>query len=81
MPALPGKGEVLWRSLLVTSGDIVCFVDADLREFSADFVSGIVGPLLTEPGVQFVKAMYDRPLRRRPPARAAGSPSWWRARC
>ncbi|MBC9716538.1 glucosyl-3-phosphoglycerate synthase [Streptomyces sp. TRM66268-LWL] len=62
IPAVPGKGEVLWRSLLVTSGEIVCFVDADLREFSPDFVSGIVGPLLTEPDVQFVKAMYDRPL-------------------
>ncbi|WP_030750398.1 glucosyl-3-phosphoglycerate synthase [Streptomyces sp. NRRL F-5135] len=62
LPALPGKGEVLWRSLLVTSGDVVCFVDADLRRFSADFVSGIVGPLLTDPEVQFVKAMYDRPL-------------------
>lgn len=62
LPAVPGKGEVLWRSLLVTRGDIVCFVDADLRDFSADFVSGIVGPLLTEPDVQFVKAMYDRPL-------------------
>ncbi|MFD9214878.1 glucosyl-3-phosphoglycerate synthase [Streptomyces sp. NPDC059544] len=62
VPAVPGKGEVLWRSLLVTDGDIVCFVDADLKEFSADFVSGIVGPLLTDPEVQFVKAMYDRPL-------------------
>ncbi|MCX2925719.1 glucosyl-3-phosphoglycerate synthase [Streptomyces sp. NEAU-W12] len=62
IPAVPGKGEVLWRSLLVTRGDIVCFVDADLREFSADFVTGIVGPLLTEPDVQLVKAMYDRPL-------------------
>ncbi|MFF4005677.1 glucosyl-3-phosphoglycerate synthase [Streptomyces sp. NPDC001717] len=62
IPALPGKGEVLWRSLLATTGDIVCFVDADLRDFSASFVSGIVGPLLTEPDVQFVKAMYDRPL-------------------
>ncbi|MFI7342423.1 glucosyl-3-phosphoglycerate synthase [Streptomyces sp. NPDC050085] len=62
IPARPGKGEVLWRSLFVTSGDIVCFVDADLKEFSADFVSGIVGPLLTDPGVDFVKAMYDRPL-------------------
>ncbi|GAA0332697.1 glucosyl-3-phosphoglycerate synthase [Streptomyces blastmyceticus] len=62
LPALPGKGEVLWRSLLATSGDVVCFVDADLRDFSADFVTGIVGPLLTDPGVQFVKAMYDRPL-------------------
>ncbi|MFD5709978.1 glucosyl-3-phosphoglycerate synthase [Streptomyces pharetrae] len=62
IPAAPGKGEVLWRSLLVTSGDIVCFVDADLREFSPDFVSGIVGPLLTDPEVHLVKAMYDRPL-------------------
>ncbi|MFD7134028.1 glucosyl-3-phosphoglycerate synthase [Streptomyces sp. NPDC059894] len=62
VPAVPGKGEVLWRSLLVTTGDIVCFVDADLKEFSSDFVSGIVGPLLTDPGVDLVKAMYDRPL-------------------
>ncbi|MBO8194364.1 glucosyl-3-phosphoglycerate synthase [Streptomyces oryzae] len=66
LPTRPGKGEVLWRSLLATSGDIVCFVDADLREFSPDFVTGIVGPLLTEPDVQLVKAMYDRPLRDSP---------------
>ncbi|MFJ6725997.1 MULTISPECIES: glucosyl-3-phosphoglycerate synthase [unclassified Streptomyces] len=62
VPAVPGKGEVLWRSLLVTGGDIVCFVDADLKEFSSDFVLGIVGPLLTDPDVDLVKAMYDRPL-------------------
>jgi glucosyl-3-phosphoglycerate synthase len=62
IPAVPGKGEVLWRSLLVTSGDIVAFIDADLKEFSSDFVTGIVGPLLTDPGVDLVKAMYDRPL-------------------
>ncbi|GGV17583.1 glucosyl-3-phosphoglycerate synthase [Kitasatospora herbaricolor] len=61
LPAEPGKGEVLWRSLLATSGEIVCFVDADLREFDPAFVSGIVGPLLTDPGIQLVKAMYDRP--------------------
>ncbi|MFI2434483.1 glucosyl-3-phosphoglycerate synthase [Streptomyces sp. NPDC018693] len=62
LPAVPGKGEVLWRSLLVTGGDIVCFIDADLREFSSDFVTGIVGPLLTDPDVDLVKGMYDRPL-------------------
>ncbi|MER8041923.1 glucosyl-3-phosphoglycerate synthase [Streptomyces sp. NPDC094032] len=62
IPAVPGKGEVLWRSLMVTTGDVVCFVDADLRDFSADFVTGIVGPLLTDQDVDFVKAMYDRPL-------------------
>ncbi|MGW8374313.1 glucosyl-3-phosphoglycerate synthase [Streptomyces sp. ODS28] len=62
IPALPGKGEVLWRSLLATSGDVVCFVDADLVDFSASFVTGIVGPLLTDPRLQLVKAMYDRPM-------------------
>ncbi|MFI7410505.1 glucosyl-3-phosphoglycerate synthase [Streptomyces sp. NPDC049627] len=62
IPAVPGKGEVLWRSLLATTGDIVCFIDADLKEFSSDFVSGIVGPLLTDPDVDLVKGMYDRPL-------------------
>ncbi|WP_030164963.1 glucosyl-3-phosphoglycerate synthase [Streptomyces sp. NRRL S-813] len=62
IPAVPGKGEVLWRSLLVTRGDVICFVDADLREFSSDFVTGIVGPLLTDPDLHLVKAMYDRPL-------------------
>lgn len=66
IPAMPGKGEVLWRSLLVTRGDVVCFVDADLREFSPDFVTGIVGPLLTDPGIDLVKAMYDRPLGEAP---------------
>ncbi|GAA4686616.1 glucosyl-3-phosphoglycerate synthase [Streptomyces chumphonensis] len=62
VPAVPGKGEVLWRSLLATSGEIVCFIDADLRDFRSRFVSGIVGPLLTDPALQLVKAMYDRPL-------------------
>ncbi|MQT04347.1 glucosyl-3-phosphoglycerate synthase [Streptomyces jumonjinensis] len=63
IPPVPGKGEVLWRSLMGTRGDIVCFIDADLRDFSADFVSGIVGPLLTDPDVHLVKAMYDRPFQ------------------
>ncbi|GGY27288.1 glucosyl-3-phosphoglycerate synthase [Streptomyces djakartensis] len=63
LPAVPGKGEVLWRSLLVTRGDVVCFVDADLKDFSSEFVSGIVGPLLTDPDVDLVKGMYDRPLQ------------------
>src|ERR1041384_7521455 len=56
IPAVPGKGEVLWRSLLVTTGDIVCFVDADLREFSSDFVSGMLGPPLTHPSVPLASA-------------------------
>lgn len=62
LPPLPGKGEVLWRSLLATSGEIICFVDADLREFQCRFVYGTIGPLLTDPDIHLVKAMYDRPL-------------------
>lgn len=63
LPARPGKGEALWRSLHATSGDLVAFVDADLREFSADVVRGLLGPLLCDAGVHLVKGMYDRPLR------------------
>jgi glucosyl-3-phosphoglycerate synthase len=63
VPAVPGKGEVLWRSLLATASDLVVFVDADLREFSPDVVTGLLGPLLLAEGVELVKAVYDRPLR------------------
>jgi glucosyl-3-phosphoglycerate synthase len=59
----PGKGEVLWRSLAATRGDVVVFVDSDLRDFSSAFVTGLLGPLLTDDSVQFVKATYDRPLQ------------------
>jgi glucosyl-3-phosphoglycerate synthase len=58
----PGKGEALWKALLVTSGDIIAFIDADLCDFDPQFVVGLVGPLLTDPGTGFVKGFYDRPL-------------------
>jgi glucosyl-3-phosphoglycerate synthase len=63
LPPRLGKGEVLWRSLAATSGDVVCFIDSDLRDFSPSFVTGLIGPLLCDPDVQFVKATYDRALR------------------
>ncbi len=63
LPSRPGKGEVLWRSLAATTGDLVVFVDADLRSFRPDYVRGLLGPLLTDPAVDLVKAAYDRPLR------------------
>ncbi len=60
---VPGKGDVLWKSVLATSGDVVLFVDADLEDVSSSsFVTGMLGPLLTEPTVAYVKAFYDRPL-------------------
>lgn len=62
LPPRPGKGEVLWRSLAATSSDLLVFVDSDLRDFTATFVSGLLGPLLSDPEVAFVKATYDRAL-------------------
>lgn len=58
----PGKGEALWKSLFVTTGDVVVFLDADLRDFDPGFAVGLLGPLLADPGTHFVKAIYDRPL-------------------
>lgn len=58
----PGKGEALWKSLAVTDGELLVFLDADLRAFDAAYVRGLLGPLLTDPGVDFVKGMYERPL-------------------
>ncbi len=62
LPPLPGKGEALWKGLAATRGDVVVFVDADLRNFGAHFVTGLLGPLLTDPEVCFVKGAYERPL-------------------
>lgn len=63
LPALPGKGEALWRSLAATSGDIVVFIDSDLIDPDPMFVPYLVGPLLTGEGVQLVKGFYRRPLK------------------
>lgn len=61
LPPLTGKGEALWKGLAASTGDIVVFVDADLRDFGAHFVSGLLGPLLVDSEIQFVKAAYERP--------------------
>ncbi|GAB2455609.1 glucosyl-3-phosphoglycerate synthase [Streptosporangium sandarakinum] len=60
--AMTGKGDALWKALAVTTGDVVVFVDADLRDFSSRFVTGLLGPLLSDPSVAYVKGCYDRPL-------------------
>jgi len=57
-----GKGDAMWRALSVLDGGLVCFVDADTEAFSAHFVTGLLGPLVCEQGVSFVKAFYRRPL-------------------
>ena len=58
----PGKGEAMWKSLFVTTGDVLVFMDADLLDWDTHFVPGLLGPLLAEPGVGLVKGFYERPL-------------------
>ena len=80
LPPESGKGEALWKSLAVTTGDLIVFLDADVRNFSPSFVTGMLGPLLADPDVSFVKASYDRPLagtrrQRRPGHRTRRAPA------
>jgi glucosyl-3-phosphoglycerate synthase len=57
-----GKGDAMWRALSVLRGDLICFLDADTEQFAPHFLTGLLGPLVCEPGVSFVKAFYRRPL-------------------
>ncbi len=58
-----GKGDALWRSLPLLRGELICFLDADSEYFGAHYVCGLLGPLLCEPGIAFVKGFYRRPFR------------------
>jgi glucosyl-3-phosphoglycerate synthase len=58
-----GKGEALWKSLYVLSGDIIVWVDTDIKNFYPGFVYGLLGPLLREPEIQYVKGFYRRPIK------------------
>lgn len=58
----PGKGEAMWKSLFVTRGEVVVFMDADLLDWDTHFVPGLLGPLLTQPEVLLVKGFYERPF-------------------
>lgn len=57
-----GKGENLWKSLYVLSGDIIVWIDADIENLHPKFIYGLVGPLLERDDLMFVKAFYERPL-------------------
>ena len=58
-----GKGDAMWRSLSVLDGELVCFLDADVLEFSTHYVLGLLGPLIEFDEIDFVKAFYRRPFR------------------
>jgi len=56
-----GKGNAMWKSLLVTEGDFVVWCDSDVRNFRPCFITGLLGPLLLDDAV-FCKGFYERPL-------------------
>ena len=58
-----GKGEALWKSLHVLDGDIVAWIDTDISNIQPRFVYGLLGPLLAESKIQYVKGFYQRPIR------------------
>lgn len=58
-----GKGEALWKSLYVLEGDIIAWIDTDIVNIHPRFVYGILGPLIQEPRLKYVKGFYQRPLR------------------
>jgi glucosyl-3-phosphoglycerate synthase len=68
-----GKGDAMWRALPALAGELVCFIDADTEGFSAHFATGLLGPLVCEPGLSFVKAFYRRPLQQAGPPPAQGN--------
>jgi glucosyl-3-phosphoglycerate synthase len=63
-----GKGQAMRLGLDETDGDIVVFLDADVENFSSHFVTGLLGPMLSEEegGVALVKGFYERPLDDKP---------------
>jgi glucosyl-3-phosphoglycerate synthase len=57
-----GKGDAMWRALAVAGGDLVVYLDSDTRNFSPHFATGMLGPLICEPDVHFVKGFFRRPF-------------------
>ncbi len=67
-----GKGENLWKTLQIAKSDIICYIDGDIANFHSGFVKGLLGPLLENPHIDYVKAYYERPLAGGDVAPAAG---------
>jgi len=57
-----GKGENLWKALYITRGDIIVYLDADIKNIHHRFVYALLGPLLLFDGIKYCKAFYDRPI-------------------
>jgi glucosyl-3-phosphoglycerate synthase len=66
LPSGTGKGNALWKSLYACRGDVICWLDADIRNFDSAFVTNLVRPLIDDECVLFTKGYYRRPLNGEP---------------
>lgn len=57
-----GKGENLWKAIYQLKGDVIVYVDADIKNIHPRFAYGLLAPLVYRPEIKYVKAFYDRPL-------------------
>ena len=57
-----GKGENLWKALYIARGDIIVYIDADIKNIHHRFAYGLIGPLLMYDRIKYAKAFYDRPI-------------------
>jgi glucosyl-3-phosphoglycerate synthase len=57
-----GKGENLWKALYIAKGDIIVYIDADIKNIHHRFAYGLIGPLLVYDHIKYAKAFYDRPI-------------------
>ncbi|MEN8108794.1 MAG: glucosyl-3-phosphoglycerate synthase [Pseudomonadota bacterium] len=67
-----GKGENLWKAIYQLKGDIIIYVDADIKNIHPRFAYGLLAPLIYRPEIKYVKAFYDRPLVTSKDVRASG---------
>lgn len=57
-----GKGENLWKALYITKGDIIVYIDADIKNIHHRFAYALIGPLVLNENIKYCKAFYDRPI-------------------
>jgi glucosyl-3-phosphoglycerate synthase len=67
-----GKGENLWKAIYQLEGDILVYIDADIKNIHPRFIYGLVAPLIYRPEIHYVKAFYDRPLASSQDSRPSG---------
>lgn len=62
LPPKKGKGENLWKAIYQLNGDIIVYIDADIKNIHPRFAYGLLAPLIYRKEIKYVKAFYDRPL-------------------